>query len=110
MSKSADRISVDSDQVALAAKKVGSHAEDVRVKHEAAHGSLNNALHGCELSNLSQRWATTGARHGDRIDALSRHVGETGKKLTDEDAANAALIVPRRRSDGLTLKVFRRYP
>jgi hypothetical protein len=44
---------------------------------------------GEELARLSQRWGTIGARHGERLDALSRLVGDAGVSLTDADRANA---------------------
>ena len=98
MSKPADRIALDADAVAVAAKRVGSHADDVRANHAATHGSLNDALYGCvgssgdELANLSQRWAAVGTRHGERLDALGRHVGDAGTRLTVIDDANAERI------------------
>lgn len=97
MSK-ADRIALDADSVALTAKRVASHADDIRANHEATQASLDDALYGCvgssgaELSRLSQRWAAVGTRHGERLDALSRHVGEAGLRLTDADDANAGRL------------------
>jgi hypothetical protein len=78
VSKPADRIALDVDAVAVAAKRVGSHAEDIRANHVATQGSLNDALYGCvgnsgeDLVGLSQRWAAVGTRHGERLDALGR--------------------------------------
>jgi uncharacterized protein YukE len=98
VSTPADRIALDADAVAVAAKRVGSHADDIRANHAATHGSLNGALYGCvgnsaeELSRLSQRWAAVGTRHGERLDALGRHVDEAGVRLTDTDDANADRI------------------
>jgi hypothetical protein len=89
------RIALDSDAVAAASKKVGSHGDDVRASHSATKAALDDSLYGCvgnsgeELSRLSQRWRTIGARHGARIDALSRHVGEAGVNLTNTDHHNA---------------------
>jgi len=97
MSK-ADRIALDADAVAVAAKRVGSHAEDIRANHVATQASLDEALYGCvgssgeELGRLSQRWAAVGTRHGERLDALSHHVGEAGVRLTDTDDANAGRL------------------
>jgi uncharacterized protein YukE len=77
---------------------VGSHADDVRANHAATQGSLNDALCGCvgssgdELANLSQRWAAAGTRHGERLDALGRHVGDAGARLADANDANADRI------------------
>ena len=98
MSKPADRIALDADAVAVTARRVGSHADDVRANHGATHGSLNDALYGCvgssgeELASLSQRWAAVGTRHGERLDALSRHVGDAGVQLTDDDDTGAERI------------------
>jgi hypothetical protein len=91
VSNAADRIALDADAVAVTAKRVGSHADDVRANHVATHGWLNDALYGCvgssgeELASLSQRWAAVGTRHGDRLDALSRHVGDAEVQLSDSD-------------------------
>jgi uncharacterized protein YukE len=93
-----DRIALDADAVAVTAKRVGSHADDIRANHVATQASLDDALYGCvgssgeELGRLSQRWAAAGTRHGERLDALSRHVGEAGKRLTDTDDANAGRL------------------
>jgi uncharacterized protein YukE len=98
VSASADRIALDADAVAVTAKRVGSHADDIRANHEATQASLDDALYGCvgssgeELGRLSQRWAAVGTRHGERLDALSRHVGEAGARLTDADDANAGRL------------------
>jgi uncharacterized protein YukE len=95
---SPDRIALDADAVAVAAKRVGSHADDVRANHAATHGSLNDALYGCvgssgdQLANLSQRWAAVGTRHGERLDALGRHVGDAGTRLSDDDDTGADRI------------------
>ncbi len=97
MSK-ADRIALDADSVAVTAKRVASHADDIRANHEATQASLDDALYGCvgssgeELGRLSQRWAAVGTRHGERLDALSRDVGEAGVRLTDADDANASRL------------------
>jgi uncharacterized protein YukE len=96
--KPADRIALDSDALVVTAKRVGSHADDIRANHMATQASLNDALYGCvgssgeELGRLSQRWAAVGTRHGERLDALSRHVGQAGVRLTDTDDANAAKL------------------
>lgn len=98
MSTPADRIALDADAVAVTAKRVGSHADDIRANHAATRGSLNDALYGCvgssgeELGRLSERWAAVGSRHGERLDALSRHVGQAGVRLTNSDDANAAKL------------------
>jgi uncharacterized protein YukE len=98
MSKAADRIALDADAVALTAKRLGSHADDTRTNHLSTHGSLSTALYGCvgssgeELANLSQRWATVGTRHSERLDGLSRHVGEAGARLVDTDDTSADRI------------------
>jgi uncharacterized protein YukE len=98
VSASADRIALDADALAVTAKHVGSHADDIRANHEATQASLDDALYGCvgssgeELGRLSQRWAAVGTRHGERLDALSRHVGEAGARLTDADDANAGRL------------------
>ena len=42
MGKAADRIALDADAVAVAAKRVGSHADDIRANHLATRGSLND--------------------------------------------------------------------
>lgn len=97
MSK-ADRIALDADSVAVTAKRVASHADDIRANHEATQASLDDALYGCvgssgeELGRLGQRWAAVGTRHGERLDALSRHVGEAGVRLTDADDSNASRL------------------
>jgi len=97
MSK-ADRIALDADSVAVTAKRVASHADDIRANHQATRASLDDALYGCvgssgeELCRLSQRWAAVGTRHGQRLDALSRHVGDAGVRLTDADDANASRL------------------
>ncbi len=97
MSK-ADRIALDADSVAVTARRVASHADDIRANHEATQASLDDALYGCvgssgeELGRLSQRWAVVGTRHGERLDALSRHVGEAGVRLTDADDANTSRL------------------
>ena len=97
MSK-ADRIALDADSVAVTAKRVASHADDIRANHEATQASLDDALYGCvgssgeELGRLSQRWAAVGTRHGERLDALSRHVRQAGVRLTDADDANASRL------------------
>jgi uncharacterized protein YukE len=89
------RIGLDSDAVAAASKRVGSHGDDVRASHSATKAALDDGLYGCvgnsgeELSRLSQRWAAVGARHGERIDALSRRVGEAGVNLTNTDYRSA---------------------
>lgn len=94
----ADRIALSPDSVAVAAKRVGSHAEDIRASHAATQAMLDDGLYGCvgssgeELSRLSQRWSATGVRHGERLDALGRHVGEAGTKLTEEDRRGARRI------------------
>jgi hypothetical protein len=94
----ADRIALDADVVAVTAKRVGSHADGVRANPAATHGWLNDALYGCvgssgdELASLSQRWAAVGVRHGERLDALSRHVGDAGVQLTDDDDTGAERI------------------
>ena len=94
----ADRIALDADSVAVTAKRVASHADDIRATHQATQASLDDALHGCvgssgeELGRLSQRWAAAGTRHGQRLDALSRDVGEAGVQLTDADDANASRL------------------
>jgi hypothetical protein len=59
MGKAEERIALDPDAVAITAKRVGSHADDVRANHAATHDSLN--------------------------DALSRHVGDAGARLSDSD-------------------------
>jgi len=72
--KPADRIALDSDALVVTAKRVGSHADDIRANHMATQASLNDALYGCvgssgeELGRLSQRWAAVGTRHGERLD------------------------------------------
>jgi len=94
----ADRIALSTDSVAVAAKRVGSHAEDIRASHAATQARLDDGLYGCvgssgeELSRLSQRWSATGARHGERLDALGRHVGDAGVKLGDVDRRSAGRI------------------
>ena len=98
MSTPADRIALDSDAVAVTARRVASHADDIRANHEATQASLDDALYGCvgrsgeELARLSQRWAAVGTRHGGRLDALSRHVGDSGVRLTDTDDADAGRL------------------
>lgn len=98
MSTPSDRIALDADAVAVTAKRVGSHADDIRANHVATLASLDDALYGCvgssgeELGRLSQRWAAVGTRHGERLDALSRHVGEAGVRLADTDDANAGRL------------------
>jgi uncharacterized protein YukE len=93
-----DRIALSTDSVAVAAKRVGSHAEDIRASHAATQAMLDDGLYGCvgssgeELSRLSQRWSATGVRHGERLDALGRHVGEAGVKLTEADRVNAERV------------------
>ena len=95
MGKSGERIALDSDAVAAASKRLGAHADDVRTSHSATQAAFDDGLYGCvgnsgeELARLSQRWATIGARHGRRLDALSRHVGEVGVALTDTDLRSA---------------------
>jgi uncharacterized protein YukE len=98
VSTSADRIALDANAVAVTAKRVGSHADDIRANHVATQASLDDASYGCvgssgeELARLSQRWAAVGTRHGERLDALSRHVGEAAVRLTDTDDANAGRL------------------
>src|SRR6266403_825363 len=54
------RIGLDSDAVAAASKRVGSHGDDVRASHSATKAALDDGLYGCvgnsgeELSRLSQ--------------------------------------------------------
>jgi hypothetical protein len=92
------RISLDAEAVAVAAKRVGSHADDVRLSHSCARTRLDDALYGCvgrsgdELSALSARWAAVEARHGERLDSLSTLVRAAGVKLTDEDRRNATRV------------------
>jgi hypothetical protein len=59
---------------------------------------LDDGLYGCvgtsgeELNRLSRRWSAIGPRHGERLDALGRHVGEAAVKLTEVDRRNAQRI------------------
>jgi hypothetical protein len=91
-------IALDLDAVAVAAKRIGTHADDVRQSYSSARTRLDDALYGCvgrsgdELSALSTRWAAVEARHGERLDSLSNLVRAAGAKLTDEDRRNAARV------------------
>jgi uncharacterized protein YukE len=84
--------------VAVAAKRVGSHAEDIRVLHSSTQAALEGGLYGCvgssaeELARLNQRWSEVGTRHGERLGALSRHVSDTAVRLSDSDEANARRV------------------
>lgn len=88
-------IGLDSDAVAVTARQVGCHADDVRAAHASTQAALDAGLYGCvgrsgrELTALSQRWVTVGQRHSERFDELSRHVSTAGLTLTETDQVNA---------------------
>src|SRR5258707_1052987 len=62
----ADRIALSTDSVAVAAKRVGSHAEDIRASHAATQAMLDDGLYGCVVSSVIR------PTNGTRIAASDR--------------------------------------
>ena len=95
----ADRtIGLHADAVLAAASRIGEHADELRNTYFTTRAQLDDALYGCvgrsleELSALSDRWAAVETRHGERLDALSRHVRAAAVTLTETDHRNAARV------------------
>jgi hypothetical protein len=99
MGNAGDRtIGMDEEHVAVTSRKITTSAEDVDILHTSTKAALDDSGSGHvgesaqALSELSGRWAATGQRHTERIDAFGRTIGDAGVTMTNTNEENARRI------------------